>query len=82
MKLKSSFKYNKIGEKYLLTSDELFFMITVNEQAFQICKLLEKDISKEELIAALQESYVDKSKIEPNVETVLSTLRQNGLLDE
>lgn len=87
MKLLHSFKIMElVDERVAIPSgDSTDFRgaIRVNETTADIMKLLEKDTTVEDMVAALQQEYdATPEQLRESVELVVNTLRAEGLLAE
>ncbi|MCI6265354.1 MAG: PqqD family protein [Erysipelotrichaceae bacterium] len=88
MKLKEGLVLRPLGGKYVavatgkLTST-FHGMIRLNETGASMMNLLKEDTTKEEVINNLMKEYqADQTEIEKDVDTLLTNLKDNGLLDE
>lgn len=88
MKVKNGLISHKVGENYVTVAagdaGEVFNgMLRSNNVASDILKLLENDISEEEIVDVLFEQYdAPREEIAGDVHTVIGQIRSVGLLDE
>ncbi len=88
MKLKEGLVLRPLGGKYVAVatgklSNTFHGMIRLNETGASMMNLLKEDTTKEELINNLMKEYqADQTEIEKDVDTLLTNLKDNGLLDE
>ena len=87
MQIKSDFTIQKVGSSYIAvavgeTSKTFHAMIKLNETgAFLWNKLAERDLTEEELTAALLAEYdVDAEVAARNVHKIVESLAANGIL--
>ncbi|MFA7637593.1 MAG: PqqD family protein [Monoglobales bacterium] len=88
MKIKNTFVLREIaGNRVVLPmgapSDAFSGMMTLNETGAFLWKLLEKEISMEDLVNAMLAEYnVDSMQAQKDVDEFLDTLRKAGVLEE
>ena len=85
MKLKSTFiTHTTEDEQLMISSDGKFGgMVRSNRTAAEIIDLLKNEITKEEIVLAMQNKYeVSREVLSADVDKVLSALRQIGAIDE
>ncbi len=86
MRVKEGFVLREIADSIVVVPTgellkEYRGMITLNESAKFIWELLQKDISKEDLVAKFAEEYhLDLEKAEVDAEKFLQTLKENKVL--
>ena len=87
MKVRSGFKLMKVGVQNLVVAvderaEEFNGMVRLNPTGAFLWELLEKEVEKEELVAALLSEYeIDKETAETDVDRFLSILTDNGILE-
>ena len=88
MKIKSGFIKRTVGGKIIAVAvgercKDFDGMITLNHMAGFIWDKLEKDVTSEEIIAAILKEYdTTREQAEKDVATFIENLREKGLLDE
>lgn len=88
MKIKNGFVLRQVAGNYIIigTGDEAVDfngMITINETGAFLWKLLEKEISKEELAEKMLSEYdVDRDTAEADIDEFIEKLRSSKLLSE
>ena len=86
MKLNGNFITHKTGDKYVmicLDRKKFSGIVRLNETACFVVEQLKKDVSTEEILAAMKKEYeVDEETAERDIERVLNVLREIGALDE
>jgi methyltransferase-like protein len=85
MKLKSTFITHNSGNEQLMISAGGDFngMVRSNSTAGEIIDMMKKEITREEIIAAMLEKYeVEESVLSADVDKVIGKLREIGAIDE
>ena len=87
MKIKYEFVFSEVEDETVAVSvgtEERNIIISLNESALFLWKLLTEDTSSEALTTALMDSYdgLDCETACAEVNDFLQMLRENGLLDE
>ena len=85
MKLKSTFITHNSGNEQLMISAGGDFngMVRSNSTAGEIIDMMKKEITREEIIAAMLEKYeVEESVLSADVDNVIGKLREIGAIDE
>ena len=86
MKLNSNFITHKTGDKFVmicLDRKKFSGIVRLNETACFVVEQLKKDVSTEEILAAMKKEYeVDEETAKRDIERVLNVLREIGALDE
>lgn len=88
MKIKNGFVLRQVAGNYIIigTGDEAVDfngMITINETGAFLWKLLEKEISREELAEKMLSEYdVDRDTAEADIDEFIEKLRSSKLLSE
>ena len=87
MKIKYEFVYSEVEDETVAVSvgtEERNIIISLNESALFLWKLLTEVTSSEALATALMDSYdgLDRETACAEVNDFLQMLRENGLLDE
>ena len=85
MKLKSTFITHNSGNEQLMISAGGDFngMVRSNSTAGEIIDMMKKEITREEIIAAMLEKYeVEESVLSADVDKVIGKLRDIGAIDE
>lgn len=88
MKIKNGFVLRQVAGNYIIigTGDEAVDfngMITINETGAFLWKILEKEISREELAEKMLSEYdVDRDTAEADIDEFIEKLRSSKLLSE
>ncbi|MBO4562849.1 MAG: PqqD family protein [Clostridia bacterium] len=86
MKIREGFVLRKVADATIVVpageaSVDFNGMITLNETAAFLWKLLEKETDKEELLSAMLSEYdVDEERAKAGIERFLAKLEKEGLL--
>ena len=85
MKLKSTFITHNSGNEQLMISAGGDFngMVRSNSTAGEIIDMMKKEITREEIIAAMLEKYkVEEAVLSADVDKVIAKLREIGAIDD
>ena len=88
MKIKDGFILKKIAGSTVVvpvgdTLVNLQLMLSLNESGAFLWQQLQKDCTKDDLLAAMQaEYYVDAATAAADIDAFLNTLKENHILDE
>lgn len=85
MKFKYRFQFQKVGQTWVgapVGAGARVFkgMIQLSETGYEIYSLIQKGLSEEEIVALLKEIYTS-GPVEEGVRKVISTLKEEGLLE-
>ena len=85
MKLKNEFITHTSGDEQLMISAGGSFngMVRSNSTAGEIIDMMKKEITREEIIAAMLEKYeVEEAVLSADVDKVIAKLREIGAIDD
>ena len=88
MKIKDGFLLKKIAGSTVVvpvgdTLVNLQLMLSLNESGAFLWQQLQKDCTKDDLLAAMQAEYdVDAATAAADIDAFLNTLKENNILDE